>query len=146
MTPHAEGMQPPRITVEATVRAHAAVVWETFTAPEHVVQWNAASDDWHCPRAENDLRVGGRFRYRMEAVDGSVGFDFEGEFTEVRAGELIAYRMDDAREVRVTFAAADGGILVRETFDAEGENPEDLQRAGWQSILDRFRVHAESRA
>lgn len=133
-----------RISVAVTVHAPVEAVWTSFTQPEHIMQWNHASDDWHCPRAENDLRVGGRFVSRMEAVDGSEGFDFSGAYTDVVPHERIAYTMDDGRTAEVTFAAEGAGTRVVTVFDAESENPPELQRAGWQAILDTFKQYTEA--
>jgi len=134
-----------RITVEATVRAPLGTVWECWTGPEHIQRWNSASDDWHTPRATVDLRKGGKFLSRMEAKDGSAGFDFEGTFTNVEPQKTIEYAMSDGRTVSVTFEDQGGGIRIVETFDAEGENPVELQRQGWQAILDNFKRYVESR-
>ena len=134
---------PTRVTVSAHVAKPVDQVWRYYTAPEHIMQWNAASDDWHCPRAENDLRVGGRFSSRMEARDGSVGFDFGGTYTEMKPYEQFAYTMDDGRRCEVLFARNGTGSQVTVTFDAETENPVEMQRGGWQAILDRFKAYAE---
>ena len=132
-----------KITVETIVEAPLATVWDAYVTPEDIVQWNAASDDWHTPRATVDLRPGGKFCSRMEARDGSFGFDFEGVYTRVEPRQLIEYDMA-GREVTVTFAERDGAVEVRVTFDAEGENDPELQRAGWQAILDNFKRHVEA--
>lgn len=134
-----------KITVETNIDAPIADVWRAYTSPDDIVQWNAASDDWHTPRATVDLRVGGRFCSRMEAKDGSMGFDFEGTYTEIVPQQLIAYAFGD-RTARVEFADAPGGVTVRVTFDPETTHPVDLQRDGWQAILDNFRRHVERRA
>jgi uncharacterized protein YndB with AHSA1/START domain len=131
------------ITVSTTVNAPIEKVWQYFTEPEHITKWNNASPDWHTPRAENDLRVGGRFLSRMEAKDGSEGFDFGGTYDEVVTHQVISYKMDDSRSVRVTFAADGDRTVVTETFDPENENPVEMQREGWQSILESFRAHVE---
>lgn len=133
-----------KITVETLINAPVEKVWSSFTEPEHITQWNAASPDWHTPKADNDLRVGGRFNYWMEARDGSVGFDFQGTYEEVREHEYIAYSLGDARKVSVTFSEENGQTRVVETFDPETENPPEMQRAGWQAILDNFKRHTES--
>lgn len=119
-------------------------VWEYWTKPEHIVKWNSASEDWHTPRAENDLRVGGTFTSRMESRDGSQGFDFGGTYTEVEPHARIAYTIADGRKVEAVFVETSEGIQITETFDPESENPEDMQRAGWQSILDNFKKYVES--
>ena len=108
------------------------------------MQWNNASDDWHTPRAQNDLKVGGRFLSRMEAKDGSAGFDFEGTYTKVKEYRLIAYSMDDGRIVRITFSEHGNNTTVVITFDPEQENSLEMQRAGWQAILDNFKKYAEA--
>lgn len=118
-------------------------VWQYFTEPDHIKAWNNASPDWHSPRVENDLRVGGRFNTRMEAKDGSEGFDFTGTYTEVVPEERIAYAMDDGRKVEVVFEETEGGTRVTETFDPEDENPIEMQKEGWQSILDNFKRYVE---
>lgn len=133
-----------QIHVNVNVARSLPEVWTYWTHPRHIVHWNAASDDWCCPHAENDLRVGGRFSYRMEARDGSFGFDFSGTYTEVQQKTLIAYTLDDDRTVTVRFTPTENGTLVEETFEAETENPVDMQKTGWQLILDRFRQHAET--
>lgn len=132
------------ITVSATVPAPVDKVWNLWTTPEHICRWNQASDDWHTPRAENDLRTGGSFTYRMEAKDGSFGFDFGGTYDQVTENELISYSMSDGRKVRVTFQQEENAVRVTETFDAEVENPVEMQREGWQAILDNFRKYAEA--
>jgi uncharacterized protein YndB with AHSA1/START domain len=132
-----------KITVETVVKADLNKVWSAWNNPEDIKQWNAASEDWHSPKASVDLREGGRFSARMEAKDGSEGFDFEGTYTRVVPKKLIEYRMSDGRDVRVEFESDAGAVRVRETFDAETENPADLQRQGWQAILDNFAKHVE---
>ncbi len=134
----------PTITVETTVQAPVEKTWQVWTLPEHIMQWNQASDDWHTPRAENDLRAGGRFLSRMEARDGSMGFDFTGSYNEVRPHEYIEYTMDDGRKVKVHFMAEGNSTRVVETFEAEQEHSEDMQRSGWQAILNNFKQHAET--
>jgi len=131
------------ITVEATVHAPVEKVWEYWTNPAHIVEWNSASPDWHTPRATNDLRTGGSFTARMEAKDGSMGFDFGGIYDEVATNRLIAYTMGDGRRVNVAFSGKDGHTHIREEFEAESQNPMDMQRMGWQSILDNFKKYAE---
>lgn len=133
-----------KITIETRVDADLDAVWAAWTTPDDIRQWNAASDDWHTTRSEVDLREGGLFWSRMEAKDGSVGFDFSGTFSRVEPKQLIEYRLGDEREVRVEFEPAAGGVIVRETFDAEGQHDPEFQRAGWQSILDNFRRYVEA--
>jgi uncharacterized protein YndB with AHSA1/START domain len=135
-----------RVTVSATINKPVADVWTYYTEPKHITQWNAASPDWHSPRAENDLRVGGRFSSRMEARDGSVGFDFEGTYTAVKNNAHFAYAMGDGRKVEVSFAPAGNSTKVTVIFDAETENPVEMQRGGWQAILDNFKAYAEKQA
>ncbi|HTL10083.1 MAG TPA: SRPBCC family protein [Chitinophagaceae bacterium] len=132
------------ITVKNTIQAPLAKVWDYWTKPEHITQWNNASDDWHTPRAENDLRAGGRFLARMEAKDGSMGFDFGGVYDEVRDKELIASTIGDGRKIRVQFTAAGDATEVVESFEAEDTHSVDMQRAGWQAILDNFKKYTES--
>jgi uncharacterized protein YndB with AHSA1/START domain len=132
------------ITVENTIAAPVETVWKLWTAPEHITKWNNASDDWHSPFAENDLRAGGRFLARMEARDGSFGFDFTGVYDEVKTNEFIAYTLDDGRKVSITFTDQGNTTKVTETFEAESQNPVDMQQAGWQSIMDNFKKYAES--
>jgi uncharacterized protein YndB with AHSA1/START domain len=134
-----------KITVETLVRAPLATVWDAWNSPSDIKQWNSPSDDWHTTRSDVDLREGGRFLSRMEAKDGSAGFDFEGTYTRVVPKEAIEYRMSDGREVRVEFLERPDGTIVRNTFDPESENPADMQQAGWQAISDNFGRHVESK-
>lgn len=137
-------MEEHKITVMATVNAPVDKVWGYYNDPEHVMKWNHASDDWHSPRAENDLRVGGRFNYRMESKDGKEGFDFGGTYTEVVPNSVVAYKMDDGREARVTFALSGENTTVTVTFDPENQNTLELQQQGWQAILDNFKSYSET--
>ncbi|MCZ7865686.1 SRPBCC family protein [Agrobacterium salinitolerans] len=130
------------ITVETTVAAPVAAVWDAYITPEDIMQWNSPSDDWHTPAATVDLREGGAFSSRMEAKDGSMGFDFAGTYTKVVEHELIEYDFGD-RHASVEFIPEDGGVRVSVTFDPETENPVEQQRGGWQSILDSFKRHVE---
>ena len=134
-----------KIEVEVLVKADPQVVWDSWNNPSDIKQWNAASDDWHTSSSTVDLRVGGRFLSRMEAKDGSAGFDFGGTFVKVEAPWLLMYRMNDGREVTVMFQETSGGVLVKEEFDAEMENNPELQRNGWQAILNNFARHVESK-
>jgi len=134
------------ITVEATVLAPVEKVWSFWTLPEHITKWCAASDDWHTPFAENDLRTGGKFLSRMEAKDGSFGFDFGGIYDDVKTNELIAYTLGDNRKVSIVFKSENNSTRVTESFDPETENPVEMQRGGWQSILDNFKKYAEANA
>jgi uncharacterized protein YndB with AHSA1/START domain len=134
------------ITVETRVHAPVAKVWTCWVTPEHITKWNAASDDWHTPWATNDLRVGGKLRSRMEARDGSMGFDFAGIYTEIQPEALLIFGFGDgaeAREVRVVFEPAGDETVVRETFTPESTHPIEAQRGGWQSILNRFKAYVE---
>jgi uncharacterized protein YndB with AHSA1/START domain len=133
------------ITVESAINAPLEKVWEYWTKPEYITKWNNASDDWHTPSAENDLRVGGSFVSRMEAKDGSFGFDFGGVYNAVRKNEYIEYTMDDGRKVKVTFSSQGNKTIVVETFEAESENSIDMQRGGWQAILDNFKKYTETK-
>jgi uncharacterized protein YndB with AHSA1/START domain len=132
-----------RITVTALVHKPLADVWNTWTDAKHIMQWNAATDDWHCPKAENDLRTGGKFSSTMAARDGSFSFDFEGVYDDVQPYERIAYTMADGRTCEILFTEENGGTRVMESFDAESQNPVEMQRGGWQAILDRFKAYAE---
>ncbi|HYF57499.1 MAG TPA: SRPBCC family protein [Burkholderiaceae bacterium] len=134
-----------QITVERLVRSTPATVWAAWNTPADIERWNAASPDWHTPSSTVDLREGGGFRSRMEARDGSVGFDFEGTYTRVVEPQLIEYAMADGRTVRVEFVPQSDGVLVRETFDADGTHDAEMQRAGWQAILDSFARHVEAK-
>lgn len=134
-----------KITVAVTVNAPAEKAWECYNSPEHITQWNHASDDWHSPSAENDLRVGGTFNYRMEAKDGSEGFNFTGTYTEIEPNRLVGYKLDDGREVRTTFEQAGDTTIVTTMFDPENENPREMQAGGWQAILDNFKAYVEQR-
>lgn len=134
-----------KITIETTVAAELSEVWSAWNSPEEIQQWNAASDDWHTTQSTVDLREGGRFLSRMEARDGSAGFDFEGTYTRIAPHRLIEYRMSDGREVRTEFIKGDGGVRVTIAFDAEAENPAEMQRQGWQAILNNFARHVETK-
>lgn len=134
-----------KTTIEATISAPIDVVWNAWTTPEDIKQWNAASDDWHTTSAKVDLRVGGAFSSRMEARDGSAGFDFAGTFSKVVNHKLIEYAMEDNRSVQVEFATGPRGVTIRETFDAESTHTLEQQREGWQSILNNFKKHVEAK-
>ena len=139
-----ETQNKPVITIESTINAPANKVWEYWTKPEHIMKWNNASDDWHTTRAENDLRAGGSFVSRMEAKDGSMGFDFGGTYDVVRDNEYIEYTLGDERKVKITFSREDDSIKVVESFEAENTNPIEMQKGGWQNILDNFKKYTES--
>lgn len=138
-------MDKTKITVQATVKAPIEKVWDYWNEPEHIKKWNSASPDWHTPKSENDLRAGGRFTARMEAKDGSFGFDFGGTYDEVETHQYISYTMDDGRQTYITFTS-DGGneTKVVETFEAESQNPVEMQQGGWQAILDNFKKYTET--
>ena len=131
------------ITVEATINAPVAKVWEFWTAPEHITQWCFASDDWHAPKATNDVRVGGDFSTTMAAKDGSFSFDFGGTYTEVKNNEVIGYTMGDGRVARILFKDNGNTTDIVETFEAETQNPVEMQQGGWQAILNNFKKHVE---
>ena len=133
-----------RIAVAAVVNRDRGAVWMLWNEPEHITNWNFASDDWCCPRAENDLRAGGTLCNRMEAKDGSFGFDFEAIYDEVIHEAKVAYTMTDGRKAETTFEDRGEKTRVKTTFDPDGENPAELQRMGWQAILDNFKRYAES--
>ena len=132
------------ITVSTTVNAPIKKVWEYWTKPEHITRWNSASEDWHTPSATNDLKVGGSFSCRMEAKDGSMGFDFGGIYDAIRENEYIEYTLGDGRKVKVTFTAVENGTKLSESFDAETTNSREMQKTGWQSILENFKKYTES--
>jgi uncharacterized protein YndB with AHSA1/START domain len=133
-----------KITVETTVAAPIERIWKAWTTPDDIKQWNAASPDWHTTKASVDLREGGAFSSRMEAKDGSMGFDFAGVYTKIEPNRLIEARFGD-RAMSVEFIPGAAGVLVRETFDPETTYPIDHQRQGWQSILDNFARHVEAK-
>jgi uncharacterized protein YndB with AHSA1/START domain len=131
------------ITVEATVNAPVEKVWQYWSDPAHITKWCQASDDWHAPYAENDLKTTGKFKTTMAAKDGSMSFDFGGEYTNVQEHKLIEYVMSDGRKVKITFSGDGNATRVVETFDAENTHPIEMQRGGWQAILDNFKKHTE---
>ncbi len=135
--------EPTKITVQTVVEAPIEKVWRYWTEPEHLTKWNQASEDWHAPRAENDLRVGGEFLTRMEAKDGSMGFDFGGVYDVVKKHEQIGYTIGDGRRVDIAFADQGDTTKVVQTFDAETANPVEMQQAGWQAIMDHFKAYTE---
>lgn len=132
------------IEIQTTINAPVEKVWKHWTSPESIMKWNNASDDWHTTRAENDLRKGGKFSSRMEAKDGSFGFDFGGEYDEVKTNELLEYTIGDGRKVKVNFSGKGNETKVVESFEAENTNPVEMQRSGWQSILDNFKKYVEA--
>lgn len=131
------------ITIQTTIDAPVEKVWKFWNTPEDIIQWCTPSPDWHTPRAENDLRAGGKYLARMEAKDGSFGFDFGATYDEVRPNDYIEYTIADGRKVLINFVGDDGQTKIVQTFDAEDQNPVEMQRAGWQAILDNFRKYAE---
>ena len=134
-----------KITVETAVKAPIEKVWESWNNPADIKQWNSAQDDWHTTQSAVDLREGGKFTARMEAKDGSSGFDFEGTYTRIVPLKAIDFEMSDGREVQIEFLERPDGVLVKETFETETENPAEMQREGWQAILDNFGRHVEAK-
>ncbi|MCL1674506.1 SRPBCC family protein [Elizabethkingia meningoseptica] len=132
------------ITIETTIQAPVEKVWNYFNQPEHITQWNFAHESWCCPSSENDLRVGGKFNNRMEARDGSFGFNFEGTYDEVSPNKLIKYHMADGRKVATTFEENANGTKITTVFDPESENPLDMQKDGWNAILNSFKNYTEA--
>lgn len=133
-----------KITVSASISADAKKVWNYYTSPEHITQWNFADPSWQCPSASNDMRVGGKYAARMEAKDGSFGFDFEAVYDEIKDGENFKYTMPDGRQVEVDFKEQDSKTQLNVAFDPENQNPEEMQKGGWQAILDNFKKYTES--
>ncbi|MCX6186760.1 MAG: SRPBCC family protein [Bacteroidetes bacterium] len=136
-------MNTEKITVEAIIAAHPTKVWDYYTQPEHITKWNFADPSWHCPNAENDLRVGGKYKARMEAKDGSFGFDFVTIYTHLDEGISMSYEMEDGRKADVSLEANGDTTQIKVVFDAENENPIELQKGGWQSILNNFKQYTE---
>lgn len=132
------------ITVSAKIKASEELIWDCLTNPDHIVNWNFASPDWCCPSAQVDLQPGGRFNIRMEARDGSMGFDFSGTYRNVTPASFYSYTLDDQRNVEVNLERKDGAVETTHKFDPENQNPEDMQRAGWQAILDNLKTYCES--
>lgn len=132
------------LTVETTVNASAAKTWECWTSPSHIIHWNFAADTWQCPSAVNDVTPGGKFSWRMEAKDGSMGFNYSGTYNEVTENAHLALTLDDGRAVTISFSETADGTKVTETFEVEDVNSIELQRGGWQAILDNFKKHVES--
>ena len=131
------------ITVKCKVEAPIEEVWKLWTTPEHITKWNNASEDWHTPYSENDLRVGGKFKSTMASKDGTMSFDFEGIYTEVKNHSFIEYKLADERKVDIYFIGLEDGVEIIESFDPENQNSEEMQREGWQAILDNFKKYAE---
>ena len=132
------------ITIQTKVAVNLAKAWESWTSPEHITQWNQASEDWHCPSASNDITVGGKMISRMKAKDGSMGFDFEGTYTEVIPQTKLVILLGDGRHMSVFFELVDNEVLVTENFETEDVNPVELQQAGWQLILDSYARHTNA--
>lgn len=139
-------MQQDSIKVETQVDADVEKIWEYYTLPDHITQWNFASEDWHCPWAENDLRVGGKYRARMETLSGSTGFDFEGVYDEIIPRQKMVYTIADGRKVKTLFNSTGNKTQVSIEFDPEHEYSREQQKEGWQAILDNFKQHAESQS
>ncbi|MFN3404811.1 MAG: SRPBCC family protein [Cytophagaceae bacterium] len=136
-------MQPQKITITATISADKKKVWDYYSNPEHITRWNFAHESWHCPSAENDLRVGGKMKSRMEARDGSFGFDFIATYTEIKDQQKIVYVMEDGRGAEISFEDIGGKTKITITFLAESQNPVEMQKQGWQAILDNFKKYTE---
>lgn len=134
-----------KITIDVLVRKPVEEIWEYFTEPVHIRNWNFASDDWHCPFAESELKVGGKFRYTMASKHGKHSFDFSGKFIDIGFWKFIKYELNDGRLVEIKFDECHEGTIIKEIFDAETIYPIDLQKAGWQAILNNFKIYAESR-
>ncbi len=132
------------VTIQATISADTNKTWDFYTKPEHIIHWNFASDDWCCPTASNDMQVGGKYHARMEAKDGSFGFDFQAIYTDIKIGKEFSYRMLDDRETKVQFSETKNGTEIVVTFAPENENPIEMQRDGWQAILDNFKKYVAS--
>ena len=130
------------ITVKTTIKSDLEKVWEYWTTPDHITQWNFATPEWHCPSAKNDLREGGTFSWRMGAKDGSMGFDYAGKYIKIEKPTLIKKELGDRRRVEITFTTKNGGVEVVETFEPDENDPE-LQKQGWQAILDNFKQYVE---
>lgn len=133
-----------KITIECTVQKPIETVWKSWTEPQHITKWSFASPDWHTPTAENDLKIGGKFLLRMEAKDGSMGFDFWGIYDDIKKNESIEYTMGDGRKAWINFSTSNNETKVTETFEAESENPLEMQQMGWQAILNNFKTYTES--
>lgn len=137
-------MEATKITVQARISADINKVWNYYTRPEHITKWNFASDDWHCPSAENDLRPGGKMKSRMEAKDGSFGFDFEAIYDSIVSPDYISFTMTDGRKAEINFNSDNEETVVKIVFDAENQNPVEMQKDGWQAILNNFKNYSET--
>ena len=132
------------ITVNTIVNAAPKKVWELWTSPKHIINWNFATHERHCPNAKNDLKPGGTFSWRMEAKDGSMGFDYAGVYQRIDEQRIIEKKLDDGRTVTITFKQVEEGVEITETFEIEDENSAEMQRLGWQAILDKFKIYVEA--
>lgn len=133
-----------KITLQVAIKAPIEKVWDKMNNPKDIEQWNQASPDWHCLNASNNLEIGGKLKNTMAAKDGSFSFNFEGIYDEIIPLQLIKYHLDDGRNIEISFKEQNSQVLVTETFDAEDQNPEEMQREGWQAILNNFKNHVES--
>jgi uncharacterized protein YndB with AHSA1/START domain len=133
-----------QIAVKTSIKAPISQVWENWTSPKHIMNWNFASSDWHCPKAENNLVVGGEFHYFMEAKDGSFGFDFWGTYVTIEEEKFLEMVLGDGRKMSVLFEVSANETIVTENFDPETTNPVELQKTGWQLILDNFKLYVEN--
>ncbi len=131
------------LTIDTIVKSSIENVWNAYTEPQHIVNWNFASSDWHCPKAENDMKIGGKYSARMEAKDGSFGFDFVAVYDEIIPFEKIVYTIEDGRKVITVFENLNDAIKITTVFEAENQNPIDMQKAGWQAILNNFKNYTE---
>lgn len=137
-------MDKKKLNVKTTIQAPVEKVWQAYNEPGHIVNWNFASEDWHCPAAESDLKPGGKYKARMEAKDGSFGFDFEAVYDEVINHQKIAYTMPDGRKAVTDFETSGNSTVISTTFDAEDQNPMEMQQEGWQAILNNFKKYVET--
>lgn len=135
----------PPITVQTKIQASPKKVWEYWTKPEHIMNWNFASDEWICPKVENDLEVNGEFDYRMESKDGQAGFNLHGTYYNIIKEKLIEYKLDDSRAVSVEFTQNGDYVIITQTFEPEDKNSKDMQKNGWQAILNNFKKYVESK-
>ena len=132
------------ITIETNIKATQQKVWDYYNEPKHIINWNFAHESWCCPSSENDLKVGGKFKNRMEAKDGSFGFDLNGFFDEIKSNELLKYHLEDDRKVEVTFVQNRDVVDVVQIFEPESQNPLEMQEQGWKAILDNFKTYTEN--
>lgn len=137
-------MENTKITIDTTINADTTKVWDYYTHPKHITKWNFASDDWHCPKAENDMKIGGTYAARMEVKDGSFGFDFKAVYDEITPFEKIVYTIEDGRKVTTIFEKANDKTKISTIFEVEKQNPIDMQKAGWQAILNNFKRYVEN--